>query len=130
MVDRMCNVQGCGKTGQLRRGWCDPHYRRWKRNGDPGDASLQAHTGGSCSVEGCSGSGPLRRSWCQMHYVRWKKTATTADPEKKVQCPQGHPYDAENTYVDGVGKRHCRVCRKVARRESAARADPMPPCSI
>lgn len=30
----------------------------------------------------------------------------------KAACPKGHPYDAENTYVDRAGKRHCRICRK------------------
>lgn len=29
---------------------------------------------------------------------------------RKVACPQGHQYDAENTYTDKRGKRHCRAC--------------------
>lgn len=29
----------------------------------------------------------------------------------KTRCPRGHPYDDENTYVDGDGGRHCRTCR-------------------
>lgn len=28
---------------------------------------------------------------------------------RKVSCPQDHPYDAINTYVDRKGKRHCRA---------------------
>ena len=32
----------------------------------------------------------------------------------KATCPQGHPYDAVNTYVDGLGKRSCRICRRAA----------------
>lgn len=31
----------------------------------------------------------------------------------KTHCPEGHPYDAENTYVyPGNGRRGCRVCIK------------------
>lgn len=30
---------------------------------------------------------------------------------RKTHCPQGHPYNAENTYRDRIhGKRTCRIC--------------------
>ena len=29
----VCAVDGCSKTGRLRRGMCAAHYSRWKRNG-------------------------------------------------------------------------------------------------
>lgn len=34
-------------------------------------------------------------------------------PERVLSpnCRQGHPYTAENTYVDYSGRRHCRTCR-------------------
>lgn len=28
----------------------------------------------------------------------------------KTHCPQGHPYDASNTYVNPLGSRECRSC--------------------
>lgn len=28
----------------------------------------------------------------------------------KTHCPQGHEYNAANTYTSKQGKRHCRVC--------------------
>lgn len=31
---RVCSIPDCGKRARSR-GWCDPHYRRWRRNGDP-----------------------------------------------------------------------------------------------
>jgi len=38
--------------------------------------------------------------------------ATLAAKEvKATHCPQGHPYDDENTYVCR-GRRYCRVCRR------------------
>ena len=30
----LCLIEGCGRP-QANRGWCYPHYRRWKRHGDP-----------------------------------------------------------------------------------------------
>lgn len=32
----ICKISGCDNPIQIKsRGWCDKHYRRWKRNGDP-----------------------------------------------------------------------------------------------
>lgn len=35
---------------------------------------------------------------------------------KRTHCPQGHPYDEENTYKDAYG-RHCRICGREANRK-------------
>ena len=34
---------------------------------------------------------------------------------RKTECPKGHTYDDENTYVDNDGRRHCRACRRRTR---------------
>lgn len=34
--------------------------------------------------------------------------------QAKTHCPKGHPYSGANLYVDGIGSRHCRECRRVA----------------
>lgn len=48
----------------------------------------------------------------------------------KTHCPQGHPYDAENTYVTRSGGRGCRVCRKESvRRFKEQRANEPAPVS-
>lgn len=36
---------------------------------------------------------------------------------KKTHCPQGHPYDEKNTYVNPAGKRQCRTCLAARRRQ-------------
>ncbi len=28
----------------------------------------------------------------------------------RTQCPHGHPYDTQNTYITPEGWRHCRIC--------------------
>lgn len=35
MADRTCSVCGCENTGKLSRGWCQKHYQRWRKWGDP-----------------------------------------------------------------------------------------------
>jgi hypothetical protein len=30
----------------------------------------------------------------------------------QTHCIHGHAFDDENTYIDGLGKRHCRACRR------------------
>jgi hypothetical protein len=39
-------------------------------------------------------------------------TGASARNAVKTECPHGHAYDDENTYVDRTGNRHCRVCRR------------------
>lgn len=39
----------------------------------------------------------------------------------KTACPQGHPYDEENTYVTPDGKRMCRECMRARTRRWKAR---------
>jgi hypothetical protein len=44
----------------------------------------------------------------------------------RTHCPVGHPYDEENTYVFGDGRRRCRTCRRrqqTARRAAAGAAE-------
>lgn len=41
----------------------------------------------------------------------------------KTHCPQGHPYDAENTLTSG-GHRWCRACRRERRSKTPALATP------
>lgn len=78
MTERICTVEGCERS-YTARGWCDAHYRRWKKNGDPGLADLDAPPAKTqvCTVPECS---RLRivRLYCPLHYDRWKRTGNTA----------------------------------------------------
>ena len=67
---RTCSIDGCERCAE-KRGWCNAHYKRWRRHGDP-MAGRRAPTGGTCSVTGCEE--PHRTgSYCNMHALRVRK---------------------------------------------------------
>lgn len=58
----------CDNTGQTRRGYCEPHYRKFRRWGDPLGSAPEPVT--TCSVPSCPTVGQTRRGMCQVHYRR------------------------------------------------------------
>ena len=52
---------------------------------------------------------PVTRS---VNLIRGK--TLIAEQVAKTHCPQGHPYDAANTYVTKRGSRQCRICAKAS----------------
>lgn len=46
----------------------------------------------------------------------WKKACVASGKVQsaKTRCPEGHEYDAENTYVTPKGRRDCKECRRAA----------------
>lgn len=48
-------------------------------------------------------------------------SGVSARASKVTHCPQGHPYNAENTFVTTAGHRQCRTCRRRRERERRAR---------
>lgn len=63
-----CTITGCRKP-RVARGWCEGHYRRWRRHGDP--------LGGRHFQTGCEFDGCTRAHWskglCVMHYQRARR---------------------------------------------------------
>jgi len=41
-----------------------------------------------------------------------KRVGRGVNNSSKTQCPQGHPYDEVNTYVNPQGRRWCRTCSR------------------
>lgn len=67
-----CAVVGCESQDRLKRGFCDKHYNRFRRYGDPlgGRRFNEAPPeDGICTAEGCDRP-VVARSVCMMHYVR------------------------------------------------------------
>ena len=67
---KTCSIDGC-ENGVLARGWCNRHYKRWQKFGDPlGSAPPPEKK--TCSIDGCEKPHEAR-GWCNMHYQRWQK---------------------------------------------------------
>lgn len=52
---------------------------------------------------------------------RMRGDSTFVLPTERVACPQGHPYDLENTYFKPNGTRDCRACKRTRGREQKTR---------
>ena len=75
MSDGICTVAGCINP-ELAKGWCNPHYIRVRKYGNPLPnkpllvrASRRSKST-DCAVPGCT-KPELTRGWCSAHYSRW-----------------------------------------------------------
>lgn len=77
-----CSVEGCERA-RLARGFCNRHYQRWHKFGDPGPADDYPAPGDlPCSVDGCEI--PQRSlGYCNLHYGRFKRHG---DPNWQRAC--------------------------------------------
>jgi 5-methylcytosine-specific restriction endonuclease McrA len=73
MAQRICSIDDCGKSA-VARGWCDAHYRRWQRNGDPLAVARPGPLTGMCSIDDCDNPVQRRNGWCRAHHERWRAT--------------------------------------------------------
>jgi hypothetical protein len=71
MSERTCSVDGCDERHRSR-GWCNRHYQRWLKYGDPDAPRKNAPQPSVCNVDGCE-RGSYLRGWCNAHYLRWHR---------------------------------------------------------
>lgn len=81
MADATCSIADCNRGGRIRRTWCEYHYTRWRKTGDPctppqraANRRLTDRSSQACAQPGCDQSGQLRRGLCRPHYCRWRKS--------------------------------------------------------
>ena len=79
----VCSIDGC-ETVAKSRGWCNMHYVRWLRHGDPLAVTVREPIPlVPCSVDGCDRTAQTK-GWCSMHYARWRHTGSVeADVEPR-----------------------------------------------
>jgi len=69
---RICSVSDCHNP-VIHRGWCQAHYNRWKRHGDPlAGGKLRHKYGPVCTHHGCD-QPHYGNGYCQCHYLRHKR---------------------------------------------------------
>ncbi len=66
---RPCTLPGCDRP-RYGHGYCRPHWRRWRKYGDP-EADPHAHPA-TCNVPGCGGA-YYARGYCRSCYNQWKR---------------------------------------------------------
>jgi hypothetical protein len=173
---RICRLEGCTRTVH-GHDLCSPHYKRWKRWGDPlirrptapaegrfwvkvdkaGPVPAQGVASGPCwqwmagrTAQGYGGFHPADGGMVLAHRYSWEllrgpipeglvidhlcrnrrcvnpdhlEVVTLAENTRrgfgistwnrlKTECPAGHLYSAENTYISPKGSRICRACAR------------------
>ena len=68
-----CSIDGCNNHS-VACGYCQKHWKRWKRYGDPlFQLRVQRYDGATCKhPDGCLRSA-RKSGWCKMHYERIEK---------------------------------------------------------
>jgi hypothetical protein len=70
---RYCDVDGCDRP-RFGQGFCQAHYKRYRKYGDPGPAEVRRSSGrDACSVGDCDRI-TVARGLCSGHYRRWLDT--------------------------------------------------------
>lgn len=85
MADTTCAVSECERLA-TKRGWCDKHYRRWKKHGDPLTTKKLANgtAPDHCTVDGCRR--PYHaRGLCGVHYGRQRYNGDPAAGQR-LRC--------------------------------------------
>src|SRR5690606_9617480 len=83
MAARLCSIEGCNRPHRTR-GWCDAHYTRWRKHGDPlAGGPIRTSRPETCSIEGCNRPHEAR-GWCKTHYTRWRRHG---DPTRRPGSP-------------------------------------------
>jgi hypothetical protein len=118
-LDHLCRVRACIRPDHLEPVTQEENNRR----------AGEAHT--SCPRgHGLPSREPgKRRPQCpackteydQQRYAESREGVPSNAPADRTECPAGHPYDNQNTYVSPEGKRACRICRTEASRRYRAR---------
>lgn len=77
MSERTCSVEGCGRP-RASKGFCDAHYRRATKTGDPGGpiASRRKRPRLRCLVRECDRA-HFGHGMCSRHYQLWRHHGTT-----------------------------------------------------
>lgn len=68
---QVCSVNDCGRQ-VVAWGWCENHYRSWKKTGDP-VARIRPVRSDTCEVPDC-GRKRRCRGYCDTHWKRWRET--------------------------------------------------------
>jgi hypothetical protein len=131
---KVCVIEDCERKQHVR-GWCNAHYKRWLRHGDPKAGGRPQNPGAMCSIEGCTISA-VARTWCAKHWQRWKANGDPTKAGPQIMYGTDNPrwigqdagYDAVHDRLKirrGSAKSHaCEFCGDPAAEWAYDRCDP------
>lgn len=77
MTRKQCSIDGCGRD-HFARGWCQRHYQRWTRTGDPqADRPIRNYGQRKCAVPNCNRRHD-QNGYCMAHRRRWQRNGDPA----------------------------------------------------
>lgn len=68
-MTKTCSIPDCEKA-VFGRGWCNAHYKKWWRYGDPLTPHRGRHVEAICAVDGCDDARRGKSEFCNAHYRR------------------------------------------------------------
>ncbi len=98
-----------GEKLVLAHRWAYEHWRGPIPAGRPLDHEV-------CDTPACANPWHVEASTPRENNAR--SASVTAGNSAKTHCPEGHPYNGSNTYVDCTGRRHCRACQRRRQKEN------------
>ena len=99
MAKRVCRVDGCERV-HYAHGYCNPHWRRWRTNGDPGAAPIGTKQARICSFDGCDRNASSK-GLCATHYAQSRRHGTLAPINDRLPI----------TARDDQGRKRCTRCK-------------------
>lgn len=119
-----CSIEGCERP-QKGYGWCNRHYQRWLKHGDP-EHPYQPPQPDVCSLDYCDRGGRIVRGLCNAHYLQWTRAqkprpARTREQKLRPARPLLQRHEKRLCSVDGCNRVHeawgyCRLHYKRVRR--------------
>lgn len=100
MGQRTCMVENCPRT-HYASGYCNAHWRRWRRSGDPGPAEINTPRRGTCSFDGCDRDHSAK-GFCNSHYSQHRKGRSLRPLNDRVN-PR---------LRDANGRKRCSTCKQ------------------
>lgn len=109
MTKRTCSIDGCERPAKSL-GWCQMHYFRVRRHGDPGtpETVLEFMRSQRCVVAGCERQRKASL-YCQMHRARVRRTGDPGGPEPRTQVNVGRVCQLDGCHRPRATKGWCAL---------------------
>lgn len=103
-----CVIDGCG-SAPFGHGWCNAHYKRWQRHGDPlGGRRQPGSPKPICGVDGCDVE-VYAGGQCNPHYRRTMRYGDPLAPRPKRERAEKRPCSVDDCARDQAAKGWCRL---------------------